>query len=80
MTRPAHSVLGGAVTGFTKALGRERGDSVIKAVDFGTEDQADAAVVAQTLLDETALDPGAVEIGYADDLRWTVARGARGRA
>jgi NAD(P)-dependent dehydrogenase (short-subunit alcohol dehydrogenase family) len=66
-------VLGGAVTGFTKALGRERGDTVIKAVDFGTEDQADAAVVAQTLLDETARDPGAVEIGYADDLRWTVA-------
>ena len=66
-------VLGGAVTGFTKALGRERPDTLIKAVDFGTTDQADAAVVAQSLLDETALDPGAVEIGYADDLRWTVA-------
>ena len=30
-------VLGGAVTGFTKALGRERADTLIKAVDFGTD-------------------------------------------
>ncbi len=66
-------VFGGAVTGFTKALGRERTETLIKAVDFGAEDQADAAAVTQTLLDEAALDPGVVEVGHADGLRWAVA-------
>ena len=65
----ATSVLGGAVTGFTKALARERDSALVKAVDFGT---GTPACVAQTLVDETLRDPGAVEIGYADDLRWSV--------
>ena len=66
----AVSVLGGAVTGFTKALSRERPDTHVKAVDFASE--SDSAAVAETLLEETLRDPGAVEIGYADDLRWSV--------
>ena len=66
----AQAPLGGAVTGFTKAYGRERADALVKAVDVGAA--ADAPVVAQLLLDETLRDPGAVEVGYHDGLRWTV--------
>jgi acyl transferase domain-containing protein/acyl carrier protein len=67
----AVSVLGGAVTGFTKALSRERPQAHVKAVDFGSG--SDATSLAEILLAETLRDPGAVEIGYADDLRWSVA-------
>jgi len=62
--------VGGAVTGFTKTLRRERPDLLAKAVDF--EDGASAELVARALLDETERDPGAVEIGYAGGLRVTV--------
>jgi len=64
------SVLGGAVTGFTKALAREREGAVIKAVDF--EADADPATIARTLIDETLRDPAVVEVGHAGDLRWAV--------
>ncbi len=70
-TEGATSVLGGAVTGFTKALSRERPKALVKAVDFGPG--SDAEAVAEMLLDETLRDPGAVEIGHADELRWSVA-------
>jgi NAD(P)-dependent dehydrogenase (short-subunit alcohol dehydrogenase family) len=66
----AHAPLGGAVAGFTKAYKRERPEALVKVVDFEPAGGADA--VAQTLLAETLRDPGAVEIGYADGLRWTV--------
>jgi acyl carrier protein/NADP-dependent 3-hydroxy acid dehydrogenase YdfG len=66
----AASVLGGAVTGFTKALSREHPDAGVKAVDFGAG--GDPAATARTLLEETLHDPGAVEVGYADELRWSV--------
>jgi NAD(P)-dependent dehydrogenase (short-subunit alcohol dehydrogenase family) len=62
--------LGGAVTGFTKAYARERPDLLAKAVDFGTTRKT--AALADALLEETLHDPGAVEIGRADGLRWTV--------
>ncbi len=64
----AISVLGGAVTGFSKALSRERPDVLVKAVDFA----AGHKDVASTLIEETLRDPGAVEVGHADDLRWAV--------
>jgi hypothetical protein len=67
----ATSVMGGAVTGFTKALARERASTLVKAVDF--EASRRTAEPAEALLAETLRDPGAVEIGYADGLRWTVA-------
>jgi NAD(P)-dependent dehydrogenase (short-subunit alcohol dehydrogenase family) len=67
----ATSVMGGAITGFTKALARERTETLIKAVDF--EPSRKTAEPAEKLIDETLQDPGAVEIGYADNLRWTVA-------
>ncbi len=66
----ASAPMGGAVTGFTKAYARERADALVKAVDFGADD--DAAIV-ERLLAETVRDPGIVEIGYAGGERWTVA-------
>ena len=66
----ATSVLGGAVTGFTKALARERDGALVKAVDFAPSRKT--AALADLLVGETLQDPGAVEVGHADDLRWTV--------
>ncbi len=65
------SVLGGAVSGFCKALARERENVLVKVVDFAASRKK--AALADTLIEETLLDPGAVEIGHADDLRWSVA-------
>ena len=62
--------LGGAVTGFTKTYKRERGDALVKAVDF--ESQCSTTEVATLLVEETLRDPGAVEIGHKGGLRWTV--------
>jgi acyl transferase domain-containing protein/NAD(P)-dependent dehydrogenase (short-subunit alcohol dehydrogenase family)/acyl carrier protein len=62
--------LGGAVVGFTKAYKRERMEVLVKAVDF--EPQRNAAEVADLLIEETLHDPGAIEIGYTGDQRWTV--------
>ena len=70
-TKGACSVLGGAVSGFTKALSQERPDALVKVVDFGAD--GDSATTAETLIQETLRDPGAVEIGHADGLRWSVA-------
>ena len=57
----ASAPMGGAVTGFTKAYARERADALVKAVDFGPDD--DARAIAERLIAETLLDPGAVEVG-----------------
>ena len=62
--------LGGAVVGFTKTYKRERMDALVKAVDFEAERKP--SEVADILIEETLRDPGAVEIGYKDGLRWTV--------
>jgi acyl transferase domain-containing protein/acyl carrier protein len=62
--------LGGAVVGFTKTYKRERIDTLVKAVDF--EAERNPSEVADILIEETLRDPGAVEIGYKDGLRWTV--------
>ena len=62
--------LGGAVVGFTKTYKRERPDSTVKAVDF--EASRNTSEIVGLLLDETLRDPGAVEIGYKNGLRWTV--------
>ncbi|MGI9100891.1 MAG: SDR family NAD(P)-dependent oxidoreductase [Terriglobales bacterium] len=62
--------LGGAVAGFTKAYKRERLDALVKVVDF--EAKRAPVEVANALIEETLRDPGAVEIGYKDSLRWTV--------
>jgi acyl transferase domain-containing protein/acyl carrier protein/NAD(P)-dependent dehydrogenase (short-subunit alcohol dehydrogenase family) len=66
----AAAPLGGAVTGFTKTYKRERPESLVKAVDF--ESSRSATEVADLLIAETLRDPGAVEIGYTAEQRWTV--------
>ena len=62
--------LGGAVTGFTKTYKREKAEALVKAVDFASESQPPE--IAERLIEETLRDPGAVEIGYKNGLRWTV--------
>ena len=66
----ATAPLGGAVSGFTKAYKRERGDALVKVVDF--EPGRKTAPPADALLAETLLDPGIVEVGYYQDNRYTV--------
>jgi len=62
--------LGGAVVGMTKTYKRERGDVLVKAVDFDLG--YDAGELSELLIAETTRDPGAVEIGYRDGARWTI--------
>jgi acyl carrier protein/NAD(P)-dependent dehydrogenase (short-subunit alcohol dehydrogenase family) len=70
--------LGGAVSGFTKAYNMEQAlrpedagkGVVVKVVDF--EASRKTAEPADTLLAETLYDPGIVEVGHKDGLRYTV--------
>ncbi len=64
----ATAPLGGAVVGFTKAYKRERGDVLVKAIDFAV----DGANLADELINETLRDPGAVEVGYHHQLRFAI--------
>ncbi|HET7150252.1 MAG TPA: SDR family NAD(P)-dependent oxidoreductase, partial [Candidatus Acidoferrum sp.] len=66
----AFAPLGGAVVGFTKTYKRERTEALVKAVDFAAECRP--SEIAQQLVEETLRDPGAIEVGYKDGLRWTV--------
>ncbi|MGB7848172.1 MAG: SDR family NAD(P)-dependent oxidoreductase, partial [Candidatus Acidiferrum sp.] len=66
----ATTPLGGAVVGFTKTYKRERSNALVKAVDFAAEQTP--SEVAELLIEETLRDPGAIEIGHKDGLRWTV--------
>jgi NAD(P)-dependent dehydrogenase (short-subunit alcohol dehydrogenase family) len=66
----ATAPLGGAVAGFTKAYKRERGDVLVKVVDF--ESGRKTAAPADALLAETLSDSGIVEVGYYQDSRYTV--------
>ena len=64
------AALGGAVSGFTKAYRRERPDVLAKVVDFPVSRKT--AALADALIEETQRDPGAVEIGRANDRRFAV--------
>jgi len=55
----------------TRPRWRERPGTLIKAVDFASS--RESAEPAEQLLAEALRDPGAVEIGHADGLRWTIA-------
>ena len=66
----AMAPLGGAVVGFTKTYKRERMEALVKAVDFEAERKP--SEIADILIEETLRDPGAIEIGYKEGLRWTV--------
>ncbi|MEW6650707.1 MAG: SDR family NAD(P)-dependent oxidoreductase, partial [Chloroflexota bacterium] len=68
--KPAASALAGAISGFAKALSRERPKSFVKVIDFVT-DLPDHQLAAR-LVDETLRDPGAVEIGWENDQRFTI--------
>ena len=62
--------LGGPVVGMTKTYKREKGDVLVKAVDF--EAGRDASWVSEVLIAETLRDPGTLEVGYKEDARWSV--------
>ncbi len=72
----ATAPLGGAVTGFTKAYNVEQGLSetgkglIVKAVDFDLSRKT--AEPADLLIAETLSDPGVVEVGYHEGLRYTI--------
>ncbi|MFO0567582.1 MAG: SDR family NAD(P)-dependent oxidoreductase [Polyangiaceae bacterium] len=66
----AASALGGALSGFTKALARERAQALVKCVDFELE--AGPEGIAEQLVHETLRDPGAVEVGIAGGRRFSV--------
>lgn len=74
----ATAPLGGAVSGFTKAYNMEQalrpedaGKGItVKVVDF--EASRKTAEPADALIAETLYDPGIVEVGYKDGLRYTV--------
>jgi NAD(P)-dependent dehydrogenase (short-subunit alcohol dehydrogenase family)/acyl carrier protein len=67
----ASAPMGGAVSGFAKAVAREREKAFVKIVDFETG--ATPAVIATRLIAETLQDPGALEIGWENDLRYGIA-------
>ncbi len=71
----AENPLGGGVTGFIKALKRERPDQLLKVIDF--EANAAAGFIAQELVSETLHDPVTVEIGRENDTRYGIALRAR---
>jgi hypothetical protein len=66
----ALSALGGAVSGFTKAYKREHPTVQVKVVDFEVSRKTTA--LANLLMDETLYDPGVVEVGYKNGMRWTI--------
>ncbi|GAA1747969.1 hypothetical protein GCM10009810_05700 [Nostocoides vanveenii] len=67
----AASVLGGAVTGFTKSYKKERPDALVKAVDIPPSRKT--AAIAEQLIEETLRDPGCVEVGRVEGQRFGVA-------
>jgi len=66
----ATAPMGGAVTGFAKSYKKELPPALVKAVDLPAG--GEPADQAQILIDETLRDPGCVEVGRIDGLRWGV--------
>jgi malonyl CoA-acyl carrier protein transacylase len=62
--------LGGAVSGFTKAYKRENPDSLVKVIDFEISRRTKG--LAEIIFSETLSDNGVVEVGYKNDMRWTI--------
>lgn len=67
---PARNVSGGLISGFAKALSRERPNTLVKVVDF--EVNANDSQIAARLLGETLSDPTVVEVGWEGDQRFSV--------
>ncbi|WP_129626348.1 type I polyketide synthase [Candidatus Oscillochloris fontis] len=66
----ASAPLGGGVTGLTKSFKRERIELTVKAVDF--ELNRKTADPAEALIAETLYDPGVIEVGYHEGLRFSI--------
>jgi len=66
----ASAPMGGLISGLVKALHWERPESLAKVVDF--ELDADDSTIAARLVAETLHDPAVVEVGWEDDLRYTI--------
>ncbi len=66
----ARSAMAGAVSGFTKAIARERPGAAVKVVDMASS--AEPAEVAGALVDETLHDAGVVEIGRRGTARLAI--------
>ncbi|NOZ88269.1 MAG: SDR family NAD(P)-dependent oxidoreductase, partial [Deltaproteobacteria bacterium] len=64
------SSIAGGISGFTKAFSKERPNSLCKVVDF--EFQADPMSVARNLVEETLKDKDVMEVGYFNDMRWSI--------
>ena len=62
--------LDGAVNDFTRPTSREKINVLVKAVDFAAGGKA--ATLADRLIEETLTDPGCVEVGGDDTLRWAI--------
>jgi len=62
--------MGGLVSGFIKALRRERPQQLSKVIDF--EGKASPTAIADTLISEALHDPFSVEIGSADGIRYGI--------
>jgi len=67
----ASAPLGGAVSGFTKAMGMERANLLVKVVDFA-EDESSARI-ASLLIEETLVDSAVVEVGWRGEQRFGIA-------
>ncbi len=67
----ASAPMGGAVSGFVKALARECAEALIKVVDF--EQARTPEAIASALIEEALYDPGAVEIGRRGEVRFSLA-------
>ena len=70
-TEGALNPLGGATSGLAKAISRERESAFVKVVDF--EKDTDPAIIADRLIEETLQDPGVLEVGWENDLRYGIA-------
>ena len=66
----ARSAMAGAVSGFTKALTRERSAATVKVIDFALDATPDD--VAGAIVDETIRDAGVVEIGRRGAVRLAI--------
>jgi len=67
----ASAPLGGAVSGFAKAMSMERPTLLVKVVDFA-EDETPAQT-ATLLIEETLVDSAVVEIGWRGEQRFGIA-------
>lgn len=67
----ASAPMGGAVSGFAKAMGIERPNLFVKVVDFA-EDETPSRM-AKLLIEETLVDAAAVEIGWRGEQRFGIA-------